>query len=141
MSERLGSVFDEVATDGVRGPDLRWTVAVPPRSVGDPAGVAVQVPLRLESDDGVVVDRARNPADAGDTIRIQVPEAERFPVDLRLRGMGGLAAGVPPGDLYLRVEIGGPPDVLRNSGASLARKATALGALVVLLSVLGVWCG
>lgn len=141
MSGRLGSVFDDVAVDGDRGPDLRWRVSVPASAVGDPAGAAVVVPLRMETDDGVVVARATNPADQGKTVRIQVPAGVEFPVVLRLRGLGGIGDAKPPGDLYLTVDIGGVP-ATTGGGAPRALIGAGTGvAVVALLALLLGYCG
>lgn len=135
MTERLGSVYDDVVVEGERGPDLRWRVTVPPSSVGDPAGVAVVVPFRLETDDGVVVDRAVNPADEGTTVRIQVPTGVDFPVTLRLRGLGGTADELPPGDLYLRVAVADVPMRISDAAPSAVLGA-GLGVGVIALLAL-----
>lgn len=135
MSGTLGSIYDDPVDGGPRGPDLRWRVTVPASAVGDPNGTDVRVPARLETDDGVVVSRAINPADPPECIRIQVPDDAEPPFVLRLRGAGGVAAGVAPGDLYLHVDIGGSPAVAVNRSLVTVGSLVGLAVLAVLAAI------
>lgn len=139
----LGSVFDGVNQgDGTRGKDLRWRGAVAESDVRRERPCAVRVPLRLPDDDGYVVARVVNPADDGDTIRVQVPANSAFPLTVRLRGMGGQSLdGGPSGDLYLTLELGGVPAVRPANGPGALAAVGGAGALLI---VLGLWltvCG
>lgn len=129
MSRSLGSVFDAIASEGARGPDLVFRARVPRGAVGDPRGVDVDVPLRLETDDGIVVDRAVNPADAPGRIRVHIPDDATFPIALRLRGMGGVVEGGGPGDLILQIDVA---DTLVP-----AERASGVGTLVLWGGVVG----
>lgn len=121
----LGNIFDAVESRGERGPDLRWTVEVPRRKLGEP--LTVEVPAQIEVD-GAPVARALPPdgSPAGAPVPLMLPLEVPDGATLRLRGQGGVSSGGgSPGDLYLRIVLIGPA---RPAAEREAMKAAAAAA-------------
>ena len=100
----LGSIF-EPEGEGPRGRDVRVRVRCPAWALGDPEGVELEVPAAVEID-GERVARTRSGFDAGERIRVNLPDGFPDGGTLRLRGQGETpAGGGRAGDLLVTVAI------------------------------------
>jgi hypothetical protein len=123
---QLANIFDPV-TDRARGRDLRHSVVLSRGDLGAPC--TVEVPMRLATETGELVDRSPGPSDDGEHIKLNLPRDVPLPVTLRLRGLGEVRVGGDPGDLYLEVREG----AALPSRGDLGVNKRALFALGVLL--------
>ena len=138
----IGSIYDDAPVGEGRGPDLRATVKVPRSRLGDPDGVCVRLPPRLEHE-GAQLERTPQPGESLDAITLRLPEDFPDGATLRLRGAGARGSK-GSGDLFLRIEISSdaivvsPPQALvQEQGAPVpVLVALAVAAAIALLYVL-----
>lgn len=133
---QLANIFDPV-TSRPRGRDLRHAVVLSRDDLGAPC--TVEVPLRLATDTGELVDRSPGPGDDGEHIQLNLPRDVPLPVTLRLRGLGEVRADGDAGDLYLEVREGAVRLPSRGGVGVNQRGLFVLGAvLFVALSALAI---
>ncbi len=133
---QLANIFDPV-TDRARGRDLRHSVVLSRSDLGAPC--TVEVPMRLATDTGELVDRSPGPSDDGAYIKLNLSRDVPLPVTLRLRGLGEVRAEGDAGDLYLEVREGAARLPSRGGLEVNKRALFALGVLMLFaLSALAV---
>ncbi|MCA9709936.1 MAG: hypothetical protein KDK70_29120 [Myxococcales bacterium] len=112
MSE-LGSIFEEAAGAGAKGPNVRVRAPVQASMVARGESVLITVPDAVPHEGGVV-PRRRVPGDPPGEVCLHLSPQLRDGVTLRLRGQGGEhpKSGVP-GDLLVTLEVVPDPEGVR----------------------------